>query len=98
MKEISKIIKKTEKVNFHFQMGNIMKVILKMIYIMEKDNIYGEKAVKNMLGNLKMEKLKEKEYLRMRMELFSEVIFLMNIKMVKGALNSLMEKNILEIG
>ncbi len=87
-----------EKVNIHFQMENIMKVILKMIYIMEKGNIFGEKVAKNMLENLKMEKFMEKVYIHMRMERYLEALFLMNIKMEKDVLNFLMEKNILEIG
>ena len=87
-----------EKVNIHFQMKNIMKVILKMIYIMEKGNIFGEKVAKNMLENLKMEKFMEKVYIHMRMERYLEALFLMNIKMEKDVLNFLMEKNILEIG
>ena len=98
IKEILLIIKKVVKVHFHFLMMNIMKEILKMIYIMEKVNMYGKKMGKNMLENLKMGKLKEKELIHMKMEHYLEVHFLMDIKMGKVVLNFLMEKNIMEIG
>ena len=82
----------------HFLMVNIMKEISKTIYMMVKANIYGEIAVKNILANLKGEKLKEKEFMFMKMGRYLKVILLMDIKMEKDVSNFKMEKNILEIG
>ena len=47
LKEILLIIKKMDMVFILFPMMKNMKEISKMIYLMEKDNIYGEKVVKN---------------------------------------------------
>ena len=82
----------------HFLMVNIMKEISKTIYMMVKVNIYGEIVVKNILANLKGEKLKEKEFMFMKMGRYLKVILLMDIKMEKDVSNFKMGKNILEIG
>ena len=47
LKEILLIIKKVDMVFILSLMMKNMKEISKMIYLMEKDNIYGEKVVKN---------------------------------------------------
>ena len=82
----------------HFLMVNIMKEISKTIYMMVKVNIYGEIVVKNILANLKGEKLKEKGFIFMKMGRYLKVILLMDVKMEKDVSNFKMEKNILEIG
>ena len=74
-----------------------MKVILLMIIMKEMGNMFG-KMVRNMQGNLRMVKLRVKEHFYMKMDQYSEVILLMDIKMAKALLNFLMEKNIQEIG
>ena len=47
LKEILLIIKRMDMEFILFQMVKNTKEISKMIYLMEKDNIYGKKVVKN---------------------------------------------------
>ena len=88
------IIRKMDMENILFLIKNTMKEILKMIYIMEKDNMYGKKVARNMLVNLKMEKLKERVFIDMKMGQYLEDLLLMDIKMEKVLLNFPMGKNI----
>ena len=88
------IIRKMDMENILFLIKNTMKEILKMIYIMEKDNMYGKKVARNMLVSLKMEKLKERVFIDMKMGRYLEDLLLMDIKMEKVLLNFPMGKNI----
>ena len=88
------IIRKMDMENILFLIMNTMKEILKMIYIMEKGNMYGKKVARNMLVSLKMEKLKERVFIDMKMGQYLEDLLLMDIKMEKVLLNFQMGKNI----
>ena len=88
------IIRKMDMENILFLIMNTMKEISKMIYIMEKGNMYGKKVVRNMLVSLKMEKLKERVFIDMKMGQYLEGLLLMDIKMEKVLLNFQMGKNI----
>ena len=88
------IIRKMDMENILFLIKNTMKEILKMIYIMEKGNMYGKKVARNMLVSLKMEKLKERAFIDMKMGQYLEGLLLMDIKMEKVLLNFQMGKNI----
>ena len=59
-----------EKVNYLKKMEIYMKEILKIIYFMEKENIYFIKLGMNIMGNFNMELEKEKEYINQKINIY----------------------------
>ena len=92
------MVKKMVMVNIHFQMGNTMKVILKMIYMKVKVYMNGQKKEENIKANFIVVILKEMVKLNIMMAPYIKENILEVLNKEKVLIHGIMDKLLLEIG